>query len=846
MGLLREDHPSPSLFITGERNLLQRIDETDTFASLRDTGEVDVHYPFASRQEWQLAKWLASAPLSRVDINKFLQLDYIQQQPPSFTSAQDLINRVEVLPEVPRWSYQTIVIPSYKTKSPMTLFWRDGLEVVAHLFANPVFAHCMEFSPYALFEKEDRIRAYGEFMSGQFAWDYHSSLPKGHTVLGVIGASDKTPLTIGTGNKEMHPVLFSLTNIKAGVQMKATANAFTLGAYLPIPKFLDVSPTVHAALVACVYHSCLDIICANLKTAERDGILLSDPFGNMRHCHTPLASWIADLPKQQTLACLLGLNGVHKPFWGDWGRANPCFFLTIDVLHAFHKFFFDHPIKWITSIMGGDELDRRMVSLQPRVSERHWRNGISKLKQVTGREHRDIQKIIISMIAGAVPNNVLCAIRALVEFIFQAQGLLLYEDHLHSMEQALPEFHHYKSSIILAGGRRGKKGIIPHFRIPKLEGFIQAVWSTRMMGAPYQYTSDTTERCHQTHVKAPYRRSNRHNFEEQCCRFMERIEKMRQFNLYVSLKYFGASLVNEMINEASDLVDHYPEVTWLSQVLPPGDIVIGSSVIRPSLFHSTRRHLSDDRTAAFTVNKKPHQKLTVDAAATLFNISNFRASLGDFFVLNMTYAAWCGQRKSSASITLPFTHVNIWHTFRMQQQSSQDKTIMLPSHTIQALPPSPSMPHGQCNTVLVNDADGSAEHTSTDEASGCKVMQVKLLFSLILSQGFAGRLQQAVFFYGESFKFSSAHQEVVDGVNVFKPAPNIDMFLLHRHMRSNGQRMGDIVCLTDIREVVELVPNFGVQMDDKLDCNNSLNIPNTFYLNNFADKEMFHSILSYQ
>ena len=55
------------------------------------------------------------------------------------------------------------------------------------------------------------------------------------------------------------------------------------------------------------------------------------------------------------------------------------------------------------------------------------------------------------MIAGAVPVHVLCAICALVKFIFQAQGLLLYDDHLHSMEQALHEFHHYKASIILAG-----------------------------------------------------------------------------------------------------------------------------------------------------------------------------------------------------------------------------------------------------------------------------------------------------------------------------------------------------------------------------------------------------------
>jgi hypothetical protein len=124
---------------------------------------------------------------------------------------------------------------------------------------------------------------------------------------------------------------------------------------------------------------------------------------------------------------------------------------------------------------------------------------------VTGQEHQDLQKILVSMIAGTVPNTVLCAVRALVEFIFQAQCLLLYKDHLHSMLQALHEFHYYKSSIIVAGRQQGTKGIIPHFQILKLEGFIRTIWATCKMGAPYQHTSDITERCHATHVKAPYR-----------------------------------------------------------------------------------------------------------------------------------------------------------------------------------------------------------------------------------------------------------------------------------------------------------------------------------------------------
>ena len=83
-------------------------------------------------------------------------------------------------------------------------------------------------------------------------------------------------------------------------------------------------------------------------------------------------------------------------------------------------------------------------------------------------------------------------------------------------------------------------------------------------------------------------------------------------------------------------------------------------------------------------------------------------------------------------------------------------------------------------------------------------------------------------------------------MDVFAPAPDIDMFLLHRHLRANGTRMGDIVKLTDVQEIVELIPKFGARMADGLNCDNSLDHSDSFYLNNFADKETFHAILSYQ
>lgn len=93
------------------------------------------------------------------------------QDPPSFTSARDLRDRFEMLPGVPEWRVKELTIPGYSTKEPMVLYYRDGLEVVEHMFANPVFAQCMEYTPYRLFDDQG-ARAIGEFMSANFAWDY--------------------------------------------------------------------------------------------------------------------------------------------------------------------------------------------------------------------------------------------------------------------------------------------------------------------------------------------------------------------------------------------------------------------------------------------------------------------------------------------------------------------------------------------------------------------------------------------------------------------------------------------------------------------------------------------------
>lgn len=107
--------------------------------------------------------------------------------------------------------------------------------------------------------------------------------------------------------------------------------------------------------------------------------------------------------------------------------------------------------------------------------------------------------------------------------------------------------------------------------------------------------------------------------------------------------------------------------------------------------------------------------------------------------------------------------------------------------------------------------------------------------------------QPPIYFYGHCFKFLPGNSETSpNGHTIYLPAPVIDMFVVEHHKRANGDRLGDIFKLEDIREILELVPRYGQKVPAGVTCNNSLEVMDSFYINNFSDKEMFHAVLSYQ
>jgi len=296
--------------------------------------------------------------------------------------------------------------------------------------------------------------------------------------LGVILSSDKTNISAMTGGRCAHPLLISLANLSMEFRNKATSNSYLLLALLPIPRFL-AKKKIHGMLESRLYHHCLDIVLTPLKSAAQFGVMLSDPVGFLRWCFTPLASFIVDTPEAQLISGVGGksspvttakfdqfgdsiqhvprtgartldtincvnatqeaseslekyekvakeyrLNGIQLPFWRDWPLSDPSIFLTSEPLHHWHREFWDHDAKWCINALGDKEIDFRFSVLQPRTGYQHFKEGISKLKQVTGREQRDIQRYIVAVIVDAVPAQFTLAIRALWIFATLPSHLL--------------------------------------------------------------------------------------------------------------------------------------------------------------------------------------------------------------------------------------------------------------------------------------------------------------------------------------------------------------------------------------------------------------------------------------
>ncbi|KAG1804964.1 uncharacterized protein HD556DRAFT_1283310 [Suillus plorans] len=810
---------------------------------------INPSYPFVDQAEWQLAEFIVQR-LTKTDINKFLKLDWFKtsRSRPSFKSADQLFGWIDVLPSGPQWQSTTFEFIDYTTARPMELIWRDGLEVVKDLFANPIFSNHMMYDPHLVMTGSER--EYGEFFTSERAFTIQNDLPEGATIVPIILASDKTPVTRMTGGLEMHPIFLTIGNIQSEVRMKATAHAWRCIAFIPIPKF-DAHADYQTLLHARLFHKCMDTIFARCKVATKIGEYMADPMGYIRHCFTPLVAYTADLPEAQLVACQhtltliydlskridpwsvprfqveaksLMLSGVHQPFWRDWRFADPGYMLPGELLHTCHKFFGDHALKWCKEVVGEEELDARYKAHHKRVGTRHFGSGVSHISQMTCREHRDIERTMIATIAGATnaTPDFVHAIRALTEFFYQAQSPVHTDSSIASMVQSLDEFHRLKQGILDAGARRGKRGTIDNFLIPKLELFHSFAGSIRALGGLIQYSADVSERLLITHCKFPFERTSRQakSFTLQVVQILNRDETMQCFNLYTLLQTHGAPLVNAIAAEDDIVAETDPTLAWIARTLPSQQKRFHGP--RPVRNHFITGLLSAEATAAFHVTVAPDRK-----SFTVPDLQ-YTYALPDFAVALTEYISKSSQGAPTTSWTCRGGSVRTWNKFRIQLLSNFQSRVVMPSQIVQSYPPSEAFPFGNCDAVLVQ----------LTESNDVYIAQVCCVFQPTAKKGrtLPRYLEAAPLLYVQYFQIKATPAD----------EPSVGMYRVKRifHQDETGRifRPGSIIPLTAVTCAVELVPVYGSKMNRTITAANSLEVCDDYYLNKFSDKEVFHTM----
>ena len=211
-------------------------------------------------------------------------------------------------------------------------------------------------------------------------------------------------------------------------------------------------------------------------------------------------------------------------------------------------------MKWCIHLLGEQEIDFRFSVLQPHIGLRHFLEGVSRLKQVTGREHRNIQRYIIAVIAGAAPRNFVIAIRSLMDFRYLAQAPVIDDIVCDRIGAALSEFHNHKSAIMEVGVRVSKGNLpILNWYIPKLEFMQSVVSNIKTNGAAINWTADHMERAHIEVVKDPGKSGNNQKYEEQICRDLDRSDKRQRFDLATAIRdagmEFGTSPVPSPVDD---------------------------------------------------------------------------------------------------------------------------------------------------------------------------------------------------------------------------------------------------------------------------------------------------------
>ncbi|KIY70442.1 hypothetical protein CYLTODRAFT_451745 [Cylindrobasidium torrendii FP15055 ss-10] len=776
-----------------------------------DIANVNIYHPFASKLDWEIARWMVSDGIGHSSFNRLLNIDGVKER--LGLTYENTAGLHQTLDGIPRrageWLTKELSFPD-RPDDTFILRHRNILEAIQSLWGDPSLANKIVYRPSKIFTDRNKTHRI-------------NMLPIGHTLASVIISTDKTQLTQLSGSRQAYPVYLTLGNIPSALRRKPSEQACILIAYLPVEKISkDISSA--SARYQRLFHAAMTELFKPLVVAGKEGVKMATGNGEIHTVHPILAAYVADYPEQCLVTCSkqgscpkchtdlhesdnfppaqsrrqadtlktmrdiaattssktkyfktcmkANVNGnVTEPFWKDLPFTDIHLAQTPDVLHQLYQGVLKHIIDWCQQLMTKEELDLRIRRLPRALGLRHFKNGISALSQISGSERKNMGKILLACIVDRLPKQAVTAVRAILDFIHLAQYRTHDEETLGYMDAALKRWRANKDYFIKVKVRK-------HFHIPKFHSLVHYVKMIRLFGTTENFNTEMFERLHIEFAKKGWRASNHRDEFPQMCTWVTRLESVHCFSRY--LEWVHTNIVKPPTDDASN---PKPPPTSAPASANADDQPV--PIAQPD---SSRRPFQE-----LLLPKNPTlPRRFVSVVAVEHHLPSLRSQLRDYIndlELQHTFVA---NRYSS----IPFDRIDVFHSFKFSREGLDDETRE--NDWVKASP----LDGGRYDTVIVLDGD-DAEVTGLQ---GTRIGRVCLVFRLpetvkihdvlVPYPAYWPRLPLA---YVKWYTKPKLARGAADTHNLPYVAKELD---------KNGKQLFSIIPLSNIRQSCMLVPDF--------------------------------------
>ncbi|KAI9569773.1 hypothetical protein HD554DRAFT_2019509 [Boletus coccyginus] len=378
--------------------------------------------PFTSRVQFELAEFLyqkVQMSAGKTDILMDILASLYEGQDPPFRSHDDLYTSIDAIPygECPWQSFSVKYLGPLPTDPPSWMlanydvWYHNPLSLLEQQFRNPEFAGAIDYAAKVVTDENGR-REVCNLMSGQWAWDQSELITQdpdthGATFVPIVLGSDKTTVSIGTGNMEYYPLYISLGNVHNNIR-RSHSGAVSILAFLSIPKTDPAhKDDVNFRHFRCqLFHSSLAAVLRLVRDAMIKLRVTRCADGHFRRVIYGLGPYIANYPEQALLGCIVqgwctcctaqnsdldsgggprahahseqlcttmdprtlwddyGIVGDVEPFTAHFPRADIHELITPDLLHQLIKGTFkDHLVTWVQEYLEQNYPKQRVLRI---------------------------------------------------------------------------------------------------------------------------------------------------------------------------------------------------------------------------------------------------------------------------------------------------------------------------------------------------------------------------------------------------------------------------------------------------------------------------------------------------